>query len=133
MAAFELEGVEIDHCIACRGTWLDEGELEQILTLAGITDAERLEELERAGDGRAGRRRCPRCPRKLREVAASVEQALLLDRCPQCRGLWLDRGEMETLIRSEGPGADGADAVAEEVARFFGELYRAELETESGE
>jgi Zn-finger nucleic acid-binding protein len=130
MAAFELEGVEIDHCIACHGTWLDEGELEQILTLAGITTADRLEELERSGDGRAGRRRCPRCPRKLREVAAGVEQELLLDRCPQCRGLWLDRGEMETLIRAEGAGADEA---AGEVARFFGELYRAELETESGE
>ena len=45
---------------------------------------------------------------------------LLLDRCPQCRGLWLDRGEMETLIRSEGPGANAADAAAGEVAEAGG-------------
>jgi len=25
-----LQGVQIDHCYSCNGTWLDEGELEQL-------------------------------------------------------------------------------------------------------
>ncbi len=33
MVAFELEGVEIDRCLACEGTWLDAGELELIVEL----------------------------------------------------------------------------------------------------
>src|SRR5438093_899662 len=35
MLVFELDGVEIDRCLSCRGTWLDAGELEQIARLEG--------------------------------------------------------------------------------------------------
>ncbi|NQU42494.1 zf-TFIIB domain-containing protein, partial [bacterium] len=35
--AFELEGVEIDRCPACGGTWLNAGEIEQIALKAGVT------------------------------------------------------------------------------------------------
>ena len=35
MVALQLEGVEIDHCLACRGTWLDAGELEQLAEFSG--------------------------------------------------------------------------------------------------
>ena len=37
LVAYELNGVEIDHCLTCRGTWLDAGELEQISYYAGAT------------------------------------------------------------------------------------------------
>jgi Zn-finger nucleic acid-binding protein len=128
MAAFELEGVEIDHCVECHGTWLDAGELEQILALAGITTHEVLRTLERVADGRRSTRHCPRCPRDLREIDLGGARELRLDRCPQCRGVWLDRGEMESLIRSGSSGAPTEDVAAVEVARFFAELYRAELD-----
>ncbi|MCH2376546.1 MAG: zf-TFIIB domain-containing protein, partial [Planctomycetes bacterium] len=35
LVAFELEGIEIDHCVECKGTWLDAGELQMFLELAG--------------------------------------------------------------------------------------------------
>ncbi len=40
--------------------------------------------------------KCPRC-----ETAALLErdrEGLTLDFCPSCRGLWLDRGELEKLL-----------------------------------
>ena len=37
MVAFELEGVEIDRCVGCEGTWLDAGELEVIAETAGAS------------------------------------------------------------------------------------------------
>ena len=40
--------------------------------------------------------KCPNCP----EVALvmSDRQGIEIDYCPQCRGVWLDRGELDKLI-----------------------------------
>ena len=40
LVAFELRGVEIDHCVDCGGTWLDAGELETITESAGVPSGE---------------------------------------------------------------------------------------------
>jgi Zn-finger nucleic acid-binding protein len=43
---------------------------------------------------------CPRCTRDLVEVD---RDGITIDRCDGCRGIWLDRGELEKLIaRSAG-------------------------------
>ena len=42
---------------------------------------------------------CPRCGAGL---AMSERQGIEIDYCPQCRGVWLDRGELDKVItRSE--------------------------------
>jgi Zn-finger nucleic acid-binding protein len=128
MVAFELEGIEIDRCLECGGTWLDAGELEQIVELGGVDPAELERELSAATAEKKTRRRCPRCPRRLREFQVGDASRVVLDRCGAGHGLWFDRGEMETVIRSFSEGAGGA------VARFFGDLYHHELEpTDEGE
>ena len=38
---------------------------------------------------------CPRCGAGL---AMSERQGIEIDYCPQCRGVWLDRGELDKLI-----------------------------------
>lgn len=46
--------------------------------------------------------KCPVC----REVdlAMSDRQGIEIDYCPKCRGVWLDRGELDKIIeRSESP------------------------------
>lgn len=42
---------------------------------------------------------CPKCPGALRPVERS---GVIIDRCTQCRGIFLDRGELEGLIETEG-------------------------------
>ncbi len=68
MIALELEGIEIDHCLDCGGTWLDAGEIEAISERAGGDPGKLANAIDAAADGPRGLRRCPRCRRKLRTI-----------------------------------------------------------------
>ncbi len=119
MLAYELDGVEIDHCIECSGTWLDGGELEQITELAGASPGPLAAALDAAVAGAPTKRRCPRCSRKLRKLEVGTDPSVELDRCPHGHGLWFDRGELDTVVRAHA-GDDGDEG---EVARHFGRLF----------
>ena len=125
MVAFELEGIEIDHCVGCGGTWLDAGELESISEAAGIATGELERSLELSGKGKRTRLRCPRCPSKLRSISIGRERPILLDRCPNGHGLWFDRGEMASAIGSFAGDQRRA------VAAFFADLYKSEIEPDA--
>jgi Zn-finger nucleic acid-binding protein len=123
MVVFELEGIEIDHCVSCGGTWLDAGELVSITEAAGIESGELERALETTGKGKRTALRCPRCPSKLRTISIGLAEKVQLDRCPSGHGLWFDRGEMIGAIRAF------AGEQRRAVAAFFAELYKSELET----
>jgi Zn-finger nucleic acid-binding protein len=40
--------------------------------------------------------KCPQCPDAV--LAMTDRQGVEIDYCPQCRGVWLDRGELDKLI-----------------------------------
>lgn len=40
--------------------------------------------------------KCPVCPQST--LVMSDRQGVEIDYCPQCRGVWLDRGELDKLI-----------------------------------
>ncbi len=47
---------------------------------------------------------CPNCPNTT--LVMADRQGIEIDYCPQCRGVWLDRGELDKLIeRSAAPPA----------------------------
>lgn len=53
---------------------------------------------------------CPTCRVPL---SMSDRQGVEIDFCPQCRGVWLDRGELDKIIeRSEAPTAEAKRAAA---------------------
>jgi Zn-finger nucleic acid-binding protein len=120
----EFEGVEVDHCLDCRGTWFDAGELELVAEMAGAAPGQ-LEGALRGGKAVGGRRRCPRCRRKM-EVVQIGTPSIEIDRCPAGDGIWLDAGELAAVVKSLGQTEDAA------IASFFGELFAHEL-TESKE
>lgn len=122
LIAFELEGVEIDHCPDCGGTWLDAGELEQIAELADVPTGPLSTALEATSQASRSKRRCPRCRRKLSTATVGSEPTVEIDRCPLEHGLWFDAGELKTLITSFAGGEAGA------VAEFLGNLLRYELD-----
>lgn len=122
MLILELDGVEVDHCPACLGAWLDAGELEALLSsdengaIASLTSA--MQTAERLGKSRD--RQCPRCRRKL-EARRVRDADVTLDTCPRGDGLWLDHGELAALVRafaSTGGAATG----------FLGTLFERELQ-----
>lgn len=127
MVAFELNGVEIDRCLQCGGTWLDTGELEQIAELADAEAGRLSQALTRAAEtGRdKPKRPCPRCDKKLHAVAVGPRNPIEIDRCPAGHGLWFDKGEMRTLIDRF---AQAGDPEAQAAARFFADLFRHELQ-----
>jgi uncharacterized protein len=48
---------------------------------------------------------CPVCRVPL---AMSDRQGIEIDYCPQCRGVWLDRGELDKIIERSVPPSGGA-------------------------
>ncbi len=53
---------------------------------------------ERAAQVAAERNKCPRCGVQL--VAKSFSH-VTIDQCPQCEGIWLDKGELEILSHGQ--------------------------------
>jgi len=117
LIVFELDGIEIDRCLRCSGTWLDSGEILQLARMRdGLPD--RLDAvIAQAGDGKKTERPCVRCSAKMREIQVNTVD---IDRCPRGHGLWFDRSEMESLIASSQGGDGGA------MVRFLGELRPAQ-------
>jgi TFIIB-like protein len=54
--------------------------------------------------------RCPKCPGCLEEYTF---QGIVLHRCDKCGGIWLDKGELEVVVRkvSRGPLGEWIDTL----------------------
>ena len=51
-----------------------------------------------------------KCPRCQTDLMISDRQGIEIDFCPQCRGVWLDRGELDKLVeRASRFGGDDDD------------------------
>ena len=88
-----FDGVIIDRCPACQGTWYDGGELEQVLG-----DAFNYQTLLSIFSSRFSEYICPCCKMSMRALVFKFHKGeLVIDTCPQCRGFWLDSGELASL------------------------------------
>jgi uncharacterized protein len=50
--------------------------------------------------------KCPKCNVSL---LMSEKQGIEIDYCPDCRGIWLDRGELDKLIERSAAPENGSD------------------------
>ena len=50
---------------------------------------------------------CPAC--KTVTLAMTARQGIEIDYCPECRGVWLDRGELDKLVRRDWDDDDDDD------------------------
>ncbi len=115
-----IAGVEVDHCPSCGGLWLDRGELEKL----GTRSAEELTDLKKilGVDPKVPpvpddtTIHCPACDGKLREVRFGN---ILIDFCDSCRGLWLDKGELDSglkKVQEEGKSVESLLVLAGQIA-----------------
>ena len=68
--------------------------------------------------------KCPTCPDTT--LVMTDRQGVEIDYCPQCRGVWLDRGELDKLIEraaTTGPTPD-RNAAARSQPDFVDSDYR---------
>ena len=69
---------------------------------------------------------CPTCDNV--HLAMADRQGIEIDYCPQCRGIWLDRGELDRLIERAEQGA--APAVSAAPPAYARERPRTEYDRE---
>ena len=66
--------------------------------------------------------KCPTCRDSV--LVISDRQGVEIDYCPECRGVWLDRGELDKIIERS---TEGRTAVSQPVARdYASDRYREE-------
>ena len=53
-----------------------------------------------------------KCPTDGSDLVMSDRQGIEIDYCPKCRGVWLDRGELDKIIERTAPTAAPAPAPA---------------------
>lgn len=97
LAKRTVNAVEVDACPRCQGVWFDQSELATLL--AGDLSAARA--VARGEADPAANRQPARCPRDgtvLLRVVSARNSAVVVDYCPQCRGVWLDAGELAQLL-----------------------------------
>jgi hypothetical protein len=54
------------------------------------------------------------CPACIVEFRIAERHGVEIDYCPQCRGVWLDRGELDKIIERASMGASSWNRDAEE-------------------
>jgi len=97
-------GIKIDMCPTCHGMWFDRWELEGHL---GGPDSEIMP----GGDARVIERPCPVCRAVMTNFTASGTE-VSVDMCEECKGIWLDAGELKRLEEASKPPAGLLGSIA---------------------
>lgn len=95
----------MDLCGACRGLWLDKGEIYAFTRRARELHDELLPAYRAAT---ASKRSCPRCRTAMRRVFAA-RSGISFEACAGCGGNWFDDGEAAKLVASVEPPAPQRD------------------------
>lgn len=88
------QSMQLEQCTTCGGVWFDEGELFRVKH----GEAERVENLNTqalvASTGVIHTLQCPVDTTTLTIFSDdNFPRELIVERCPQCQGIWMNRGE----------------------------------------
>ncbi|HOX45035.1 MAG TPA: rhomboid family intramembrane serine protease [Myxococcota bacterium] len=124
LSPLRVEGVELDLCPACRGVWLDPGELARMRGARADLPADQAPLTTGARALASTTSICPRCDGAFETLEFARGTALYIDRCKSCHGIWLDAGELKRIravtAQRHGLGLDSpppADARLRDLAR----------------
>ena len=106
MRSIEYEGIAIESCECCGGECLDSDEIKKITDIREKRfDAETRRAITESHsyDGAQGSDPndrdlvCPKCGSTTDPVNYGGDTGLIIDRCPSCKGVWLDDQELEKI------------------------------------
>lgn len=118
----DFRGITINECPKCHGRWFDRGELrkakdntdEDLRWLDFDPFIQKSEHFSAVADNG---NQCPKCSQKMISLTYK-NSGVVIDKCAQCRGIWLQNGEfkriiayLEDLIASESAGAFVMDSL----------------------
>ena len=96
--------VVVDRCTTCAGIWLDAGELKDVQETIEHDYSHQLERIDTVAGAYALARQktqanvqCPKCGSTLHASEYGYCSQILIDRCADCGGVWLDAGELQAL------------------------------------
>ena len=67
----------------------------------GARDQAVLEKLKQQKAGALEQAASKRCPKDATALAAIDHHGVMVEECPRCGGLWLNKGELETVAKRE--------------------------------
>jgi len=135
MRTISYEGIQIETCPSCEGEWLDGGELRHIVRARET----RFNEQERRAVAAAVKITpvdlmdadrnlvCPKCGGLTDARNYGGDSGIIVDRCPECHGIWLDGRELEKIqMLVEG----WEDGLPDDLKQFAPRLRQIEREVE---
>ena len=88
--------IGVDECESCGGIWFDKGELEEVQDLVDVTLIE-IRKIPTPTE-QYTQLNCPRCKNTVMEkVQNTRDKKVIMDVCPNCKGVWLDGGELKAI------------------------------------
>jgi len=88
----------VDHCCECGGIWLELAALSVLMDvpLEWLREWQARLDAAVAGDAvnASDETLCPVCQVPLHERSYARDESVYIDRCTECRGTWLDHGEL---------------------------------------
>lgn len=88
----------LDVCPKCSGQYFDSGEMFAAFGMKA--DNSYWDRSETGGSVTESKIHCPRCEQTmLSQQVAYDAHKVEIDRCRSCGGIWLDKGEVDTLIK----------------------------------
>ncbi len=98
-------GISVKSCPSCGGIWLDKNELQAIQESDEHDYSEELSRIpflasnayEMARQKLQPDIQCPACGVGMESREYARCSQVMIDVCPSCHGIWLDKGELEAL------------------------------------
>ncbi|QEG34763.1 zf-TFIIB domain-containing protein [Bythopirellula goksoeyrii] len=106
LARAKIDGIRLHKCLECSGIWLEFHKLEAICGLKLSNIESHIQEIDDASLNNdvtsGGYMRCPRCPKgRLQKVSYTFMHPIRIDRCNQCLGCWVDKGELDAIVQEK--------------------------------
>jgi len=93
-------GVYVDACPACGALWVLDKNFSELRAARDEfirwLNPDLWSDVEKHERGET-KRECPACGKPLHEVRYA-DSDIALDICPSCKGIWLDRGELDKIV-----------------------------------
>jgi uncharacterized protein len=94
---------KVDVCLLCTGVWMEAGEvsafcqlgLEAVNEVQSVLSGHQTHSKANRFDGSA---RCPACHFEMVSQTYGSRRTVQADRCSNCKSLWLDAGELLTVL-----------------------------------
>jgi uncharacterized protein len=95
LVTLEFADIEVDYCFKCKGIWLDKGEIEHLVRIAGGND--HLLKSATSATTHERKKKCPVCRKSMDKEYVGKAGTVLLDRCRE-HGMWSDAGELKKTL-----------------------------------